>query len=58
MTDFLTDPCEAAAGCASWEAEGTEAGDLDRAGLDGDRVPALARHFHITDLQHWIDLCA
>lgn len=28
------------------------------ASLDGDCAPALARHFHITDLQHWLDLCA
>lgn len=23
-----------------------------------DRLPRPARHFHITDLQQWIDLCA
>ena len=47
------------------------AADSDRAGdgpaveaawelasLDGDRAPALARHFRITDPQHWLDLCA
>ncbi len=28
------------------------------ASLDGDCAPALARHFRITDLQHWLDLCA
>jgi hypothetical protein len=26
--------------------------------LDGDRPPTLADHFHITDPQHWLDLCA
>jgi hypothetical protein len=26
--------------------------------LDSDGVPALAEQFRITDLQHWIDLCA
>jgi hypothetical protein len=30
----------------------------ERASLDGDFTPALARHFRITDLQHWLDLCA
>ena len=30
----------------------------DLASLDGDCAPALARHFRITDLQHWLDLCA
>jgi hypothetical protein len=30
----------------------------DRSSLDGDFTPALARHFRITDLQHWLDLCA
>jgi hypothetical protein len=30
----------------------------ERASLDGDCAPALARHFRITDLQHWLDLCA
>jgi hypothetical protein len=28
------------------------------ASLDGDCAPALAPHFRITDLQHWLDLCA
>ena len=28
------------------------------ASLDGDCAPALARHFRITDRQHWLDLCA
>jgi hypothetical protein len=25
---------------------------------DDGHLPALARRFHITDLQHWLDLCA
>ena len=37
-------------------AETAEAAAL--AAFDADGGPALARHFHITDLQHWIDLCA
>jgi len=32
--------------------------DWDLASLDGDCAPALAGHFRITDLQHWLDLCA
>lgn len=30
----------------------------DMADLDDDTSPSLANPFQITDLQHWIDLCA
>ncbi len=30
----------------------------DTADFDGDPMPALANAFDITDLQHWLDLCA
>jgi hypothetical protein len=26
--------------------------------LDGEPAPALANAFDITDMQHWLDLCA
>jgi hypothetical protein len=39
------------------DAAGVEAA-WELASLDGDFTPALARHFRITDLQHWLDLCA
>ena len=39
----------------SWEA-GEEA--RDRAALEADAPPASAEQFHITNLQHWIDLSA
>jgi hypothetical protein len=39
------------------EEDGVEAA-WEWASLDGDCAPALARHFRITDLQHWLDLCA
>lgn len=26
--------------------------------VDGDCMPVVADQFHITDLQHWLDLCA
>jgi len=42
------EPDEGPAVAAAWEV----------ASLDGDCAPALARHFRITDLQHWLDLCA
>jgi hypothetical protein len=32
--------------------------DRDAQELDGDCMPVLAGQFHITDLQHWLDLCA
>jgi hypothetical protein len=37
-----------------------DVGDLGDDGheLDGDCMPVLADQFHITDLQHWLDLCA
>jgi hypothetical protein len=30
----------------------------EMAAYDSDDVPALANSFDITDLQHWLDLCA
>lgn len=30
----------------------------EMAGFDGDAGFALANSLHITDLQHWLDLCA
>ena len=59
MTDFMAEPCEQLVSRASWEAADIdEESDWDLAALDPERVPALARHFHILDLQHWLDLCA
>lgn len=59
MTDFMTDPCEQAMHRAPWETGATdEEADWDLAALDPERVHALARHFHIIDLQHWLDLSA
>jgi hypothetical protein len=49
--EWLNEPgegCEDPDSTAAWE----------QASLDGDCTPALARRFHITDPQHWLDLCA
>ena len=63
MTDVLTDADWPADG-ATPEGAGAGAGAEGRAGA-GEWVaraveggPARAEHFRITDLQHWIDLCA
>jgi hypothetical protein len=58
MLRSTTRPDTPSAGREAGEDEpGVEAA-RERASLDGDFEPALARHFRITDLQHWLDLCA
>ena len=58
MLRFTADPDTPAADReAGDDGPGIEAA-WERASLDGDFTPALARHFRITDLQHWLDLCA
>jgi hypothetical protein len=49
--------------CSGWEfeedwAELADEAAWSRAILDGPAAPAVAERFHITDLQHWVDLCA
>ena len=35
-----------------------DAADWSRAVCNGSAAPAVAERFHITNLQHWLDLCA
>ena len=52
---FKTHDTEAPATWQDWDAQ-KKGADADE--LDGDGMPVLADQFHITDLQHWLDLCA
>jgi hypothetical protein len=53
MTQIFTDQdAEQLAARQAWKASD------DGHELDGDCMPVLADQFHITDLQHWLDLCA
>jgi hypothetical protein len=66
MTEALPGRGERTRDLKLWE--GGAPGDEPSAGLEQraeelgtleiDGVPALAEQFRITDLQHWIDLCA
>jgi hypothetical protein len=51
-SDWLKDDQE------SWEVRGIEEETWGQAVLDCEGGPALAATFRITDLQHWLDLCA
>jgi hypothetical protein len=42
---------------AAWR-EHTSEESWEISAFDADAVPALAVSFQITDLQHWLDLCA
>lgn len=42
---------------AAWRDQAVEEA-WEMAAFDTDPAPALANAFHITDLQHWLDLCA
>jgi hypothetical protein len=51
-SDGITTPTSAA---AKWE---TAVDFAETDAQDDGNLPALARRFHITDPQHWLDLCA
>jgi hypothetical protein len=58
MTEILTFRArnvEEPAAWQDWDARENGAGGHE---LDGDCMPVLADQFRITDLQHWLDLCA
>jgi hypothetical protein len=58
MARFEDSPDDAPADLPAGEAGPAGEADWERASLDGEGVPPLARHFRITDRQHWLDLCA
>jgi hypothetical protein len=58
MLRFSTRPDTPAADAESGDDGPAVEAAREWASLDGDCAPALARHFRITDLQHWLDLCA
>jgi hypothetical protein len=44
-------------GLLTWRDEAIEE-VWEMAAYEIDALPSLANSFHITDLQHWLDLCA
>ncbi len=58
MTETLEHTNRDAEESATWEEWDATENGADSHELDGDCMPVLADQFHITDLQHWLDLCA
>jgi hypothetical protein len=58
MTQFIHKPDEVAADILPWEERSDTEETRELPEVDGDCMPVLADQFRITDMQHWIDLCA
>jgi hypothetical protein len=58
MTEILAFRTRDAQEPATWQDWDTQENGAGVQELDGDCMPVLADQFHITDLQHWLDLCA
>ncbi len=57
MTIQLSGPLSPLEDFVAWRNRAVEEA-WDAADFDSDDAPALANAFEITDLQHWLDLCA
>jgi hypothetical protein len=58
MTEILAFKTRDARDPADWQDQDARGTGTDLHELDGDCMPVLAEQFRITDLQHWLDLCA
>jgi hypothetical protein len=58
MTEILTFRTRDAVKSATWQDRDMQENGAEVDERDVDCMPVLADQFHITDLQHWLDLCA